>query len=190
MMWREKNVLFVTTDSGRQMVASTNRKRAYRSINKAKTRKFSVMFSLSKHLAEACLNNGTNPTLAEEKINNSNTLPRGIRKNSFPRDSSATLGMTEVVLFINERAGDHWSPLQETIAKVCFFIRLLCFLSCLACRNISRKRCLNNGTNPTLAAQRLNNSNTLSRGIRKNSFPRDSSAPLGMTGWGMENALF
>ena len=95
MMWREKNVLFVTTDSGRQMVASTNRKRAYRSINKAKTRKFSVMFSLSKHLAEACLNNGTNPTLAEEKINNSNTLPRGIRKNSFPRDSSATLGMTE-----------------------------------------------------------------------------------------------
>lgn len=49
---------------------------------------------------------------------------------SFPRDSSVPLGMTEVVLFINERAGDHWSPLQETIVKVCFFTRLLCFLSC------------------------------------------------------------
>ncbi len=32
--------------------------------------------------------------LAEENLNTRITLPRGIRKNSFPRDSSASLGMT------------------------------------------------------------------------------------------------
>ena len=58
---------------------------------------FSVMLSLSKHLAEALLEKQKDLTLAEENLNTRTTLPRGIRKNSFPRDSSTTLGMTWTV---------------------------------------------------------------------------------------------
>ena len=46
---------------------------------------------------------------------------------SFPRDSSAPLGMTEVVLFINERAGDHWSPPTGNNCKSLFFHSLTLF---------------------------------------------------------------
>ena len=46
---------------------------------------------------------------------------------SFPRDSSASLGMTEGIFHGKKRtqndrsAGDRWSPLQKTITKAYFF---------------------------------------------------------------------
>ena len=52
-------VVLLIRKSGRPLVIPTNRKRAYKSINKYKNKKFSVMSSLSKHLAEALQSNRT-----------------------------------------------------------------------------------------------------------------------------------
>ena len=65
--------------------------------------------------------------LVAEDPKNRITQPRGRRKESFPRDSSASLGMTAGIFHGKKRtqndrsAGDRWSPLQKTITKAYFF---------------------------------------------------------------------
>ena len=52
------------------------------------------MSSLPFHLAEALLGKRHYLTLAERNLNNKYNLAAGKKKESFPRDSSASLGMT------------------------------------------------------------------------------------------------
>ena len=52
------------------------------------------MLSLPKHLGAAARLIRHDLTHVAQDLNNSTTPPREIRKNSFPRDSSASLGMT------------------------------------------------------------------------------------------------
>ena len=107
-----KNVLL--TDSGRPLVAPTENSRE--SLFFYSSPLFSVMLSLSKHLAEAYLSNSSHHTfyyslnflprkqslqkqrhyltLAEWNLNNRTTSSRGRRKSLFPRDSQVSLGMT------------------------------------------------------------------------------------------------
>ena len=63
---------------------------------------------------------------------------------SFPRDSSASLGMTAGIFHGKKRtqndrsAGDRWSPLQKTITKAYFFHSHPLFFVMLSKRSASK----------------------------------------------------